>query len=119
MRDKDDGDFMSQVVYRFHHRLFGEVIERTGGFIQNQYLRVVIQRSGNADSLALPAREAHAPLAHGGLVLLRQFVDDELMQVGDFGGAFHRGLVDGFFLVGQRRCWQPLCRRPSKSAAVT
>ena len=35
MRNEDDGDFMPQVVHRFHHRLFGEVIERAGGFIQN------------------------------------------------------------------------------------
>ena len=66
---------MPEVVHRLHHRLFGEVIQRAGGFVQNQHLRVVIQRSGNADALALPARETHAALAHGGLVLLRQFAD--------------------------------------------
>jgi len=43
---------MSQVGHGFHHRLFGEVIQRTGGFVQNQRLRVVIERSGNADALA-------------------------------------------------------------------
>ena len=75
MRDQDNGDFMPEVVYRFHHRLFGEVIQRTGGFIQNQHLRVVVERSGNADAVALPAREAHAPLTDGSVVLLRQVVD--------------------------------------------
>ena len=52
MRDQDDGDFMPQVVHRFHQRLFGEVVERAGGFIQNQHLRVVLKRSGKADALA-------------------------------------------------------------------
>jgi len=65
MRNQDNGDFMPQVVYRFHHCLFGEVVQCAGGFIQNQHLRVVIQRSGNADALALPAREARSLTSHG------------------------------------------------------
>ena len=64
MRDQDDGDFMPQVVHRFHHRLFGEVVERAGGFIQNQHLRVVVQRSGNADTLTLTAGEAKLFISH-------------------------------------------------------
>ena len=63
---------VAKVVHRFHHRLFGEIVQRAGGFIQNQHLRVVVERAGNADALALPAREAHAALAHGGGVALRQ-----------------------------------------------
>ena len=96
MRDEDDGDFVPQVVHRFHHRLFGEVIECTSGFIEDQHLRVVVQRSGDADALALSAREAHAALADGGLVLLRQVADHELVQVGDFRGALHGNLINLF-----------------------
>jgi hypothetical protein len=87
MRNEEDGDVVAKVVHRFHHRLFGEVVQRAGGFIQNQHLRVVVERSGNANALALPAREAHAALAHGGGVALRQVVDHKFMQVGDFGRA--------------------------------
>ena len=56
----------------------------------------MIERSGDAEALALPAGEAYATLAHGCLVLSRWFVSHKVVQVGDFGGALHCGLVDVF-----------------------
>jgi len=35
MRDEDDGDFMAKVVHGFHHGLFGEVIQRANGFVED------------------------------------------------------------------------------------
>lgn len=96
MRDQDDGDVVAEVVHRFHHRLFGEVIQRAGGFIQNKHLRVMVKRTGNTDALALPARETHTALAHGGGVALRQVIAHKLMQIGDFGGTLNGLLVDAF-----------------------
>ena len=72
MRDEDDGDFVTEVVRGFHHSLFSEVIQRTGGLIQNQHLRVVLQRSSNTDALALAARKTHATLADGGSATILQ-----------------------------------------------
>ena len=96
MRNQDDGDAVTEVIHRFHHRLFGEVVQRAGGLIQNKHLRVVVERAGNADALALPAREAHTTLTHGRGVALWQIVNHELVQVGDFGNTFHGFLVDVF-----------------------
>ena len=33
MRYQDDGDVVGEIVHRFHHRLFGKVVKRAGGFI--------------------------------------------------------------------------------------
>jgi len=53
MSDEDDGDLVAKVVDRFHHRLFGEVVQSACGFVQDEHLRIVVQGSGNADALAL------------------------------------------------------------------
>ena len=98
MRNQDDGDIVAEVVHRFHHSLFGEIIQRAGGFIEDQHLRVVVERSGNPYALALPAREAHPALADSSSVALRQVVDHKLMLVGDFGGTLH-GLCINFLSV--------------------
>lgn len=42
MRNQDDSDLVAKIVHRFHHSLFGEVVQRAGGFIQDQYLRVMV-----------------------------------------------------------------------------
>ena len=79
MCNQNDRDVTTEVTHRFHHGLLGELVQRAGGFIQNQKLRVVVERSGNTDALALPAREAHAVLANRGGVALRQVVAHELV----------------------------------------
>ena len=55
MRYQDDGDFMPKIMNSFHQSLFGEVVQRAGCFIQKEYLRAMLQRTGKADALALSA----------------------------------------------------------------
>jgi hypothetical protein len=64
---------------------FGLGVERRGRLVENQDRRVLEQRAGNRQALALAAREQHAVLADLGVEALRQAVD-ELARVGGFGG---------------------------------
>src|SRR5690606_13333440 len=53
VRDHDDRLLSRQTVDCIHYRRLGGPIESTGGLIQNQQVRVCIQRPCNAYTLAL------------------------------------------------------------------
>ncbi len=40
---------------RFHHRSFGQCVERARGFVEDQRRGIVKQRAGDADALTLAA----------------------------------------------------------------
>jgi len=58
MGNHDDGYLTPQVVKGFHHRVFGDDIEQTGGIIKDQQTRVSVQGTSNDQSLMLAAGES-------------------------------------------------------------
>ena len=62
---------------------FGLHIERAGGFVQNQNLRIAQDGAGDGDSLALAAGELHAAITDESVVAVRQF-HDKIMRAGFF-----------------------------------
>jgi hypothetical protein len=65
-------------------------VERRGGFVEDEDRRVLQQRPGDGQALALAAGEQHAVLADQGVEALRQPVD-ELAGEGRLGGALDVG----------------------------
>src|SRR5262245_66144582 len=65
------------------------IVERAGGFVEDQYRRTSDQRPGETDALTLTAREKYAMLTHRRLVASRQRAD-ELMRPGQTRGCHHR-----------------------------
>ena len=70
------------------HHFFALRVERAGGFVQQQKRRVLQNSPRNRDALALPARQAHAPVTQIGVKTLGQFAD-ELLRISRFGGSVH------------------------------
>jgi hypothetical protein len=60
-------------------------IEGRSGLVEDQYRRVLEQRSGDGDPLFLAAGKLEAPLTDAGFIALRQALD-EGMQMGGLGG---------------------------------
>lgn len=60
MGDDQDGAIVADGFHVCHDRAFGFVIERAGGFIQNQNARIGDQRPGNGNALTL-SPESPAP----------------------------------------------------------
>jgi DNA-binding LacI/PurR family transcriptional regulator len=76
VRDQHYDVFMPQAVRRFHHHVFGQVLERAGDFIQNQKLQIMIQPSDNTYALVLPTLKERIALDYDGLVLMGRFTGD-------------------------------------------
>ena len=70
MRDQDDRLAPAEIIDRFHYRLFSQVIESTGRFVQNEQIRVMVQGAGNPYPLALSTRQSHAALYYRGVIAL-------------------------------------------------
>ena len=81
-------------------------IERRAGLVEEQELRIGIERAGDRDALPLAARKLQAALADLGLVAVRQALD-EAADRGPLGGPLQPLLVVG---RGRARCWSPACR---------
>src|SRR5467141_5194359 len=64
---------------------FGLVVERTGGFVEDEDTRVADQRTRNRQALTLATGEGTAVLAHRGIVAFGQ-LQDELVRASEFGG---------------------------------
>ena len=78
---------------RLHHP-FTLGIECAGRLVEQQQRRVLQDRAGDADALALAAGQAHAALAQKGVIALGQ-CPDELVGEGGLGGGLHL-VVAGF-----------------------
>ena len=63
VRDDDHRLAAADAVDRLHHGGLRLVVERAGRLVEEQDLRVAIERAGNADALPLSARNADAALA--------------------------------------------------------
>ncbi len=55
MRNNKQRHIIAESVNCLHYRTFGYRIERTRCLIENNYIRLLVQRPGNPDPLALPA----------------------------------------------------------------
>ena len=90
VRDDDGGAALHHFVQRRLHMLFGDRVQRRGGFVENQDRRVLQQRPGDGDALPLSAGEQHAVVADHGVDALRHGLDEGLGM-----GAAH-GIRNGF-----------------------
>ena len=61
-----------ETVDGVHNRRFRLIIQRRGGFIQHQYLRILKQCPGNTDTLPLPAGKTDSPLPDSRIQPLRK-----------------------------------------------
>ena len=61
-----------QVVDGIHDRRLRLVIQRGGGLIQHQHLRILEQRPRDADPLPLSAGNTDAPFSDAGVQALRK-----------------------------------------------
>ena len=53
MSDDKDRFRALEGTHRVHHTAFGSIIERACGFVQYQYFGIMIERSGNPNTLTL------------------------------------------------------------------
>ncbi|HEX4736155.1 MAG TPA: hypothetical protein VH331_01200 [Allosphingosinicella sp.] len=83
MGDHDDGELGAERHDRAHHRRLGLVVKGAGRLVEDQHLGLLVESAGDADALALAAREADAALAHLRLVVVGQLFH----EIGDMGGA--------------------------------
>ena len=118
MRDHDDRLLAAEVVHRVHHRPLGQIVERGGRLVEHQHVRVVVERAGDADALALPAREPDAALAEQRLVALRQVAQDEVVQLGDRAPPARPPPCRSSFGRCRRRCWSRRIRPSGRSAGA-
>ena len=83
--DDEDGAADAQAFQRFLHFGFAFGVERAGGFVEQQQRRVFQDGAGDADALALAARQPHTSFAQESVVALGQGAD-EVVRVRCFGG---------------------------------
>src|SRR5262249_25687616 len=62
--DDEGGAAREQAVHGFLHQRFALAVEGAGGFVEDENLRAAQDGPGNRDTLALPARELCAAIAH-------------------------------------------------------
>ena len=86
---------LHQVVHGLLDQHLGAGIDRAGGFIQDQDLRVGQDGPGDGQQLHLALRDVGGLLVQHHVVAVRQGVD-EVVHVGGLGGGDH-------FLVGRVR----------------
>lgn len=84
---RDSGHVVLDDAFRF-------VVQRTGGFVEDENARVGDQRAGDGDTLALAAGQCAALLADQGVVTFGQF-EDEVVGAGQFGRLHDRAHLQG------------------------
>src|SRR5581483_11476320 len=71
VRDHEGGAALHHLVERHVEAGFGQRIERAGRFVEDEDRRVLEQRAGDGEALALAAGQQPAALADAGLEALR------------------------------------------------
>ena len=79
-------------VQRRLHHTFTLRIQGAGGFVQQQYRRVLQNGPRNRDALALPAGQAYTPFAQEGVVAFGQVADETVGKCG-LGRSQHLGVA--------------------------
>ena len=90
-----------------HHPLLGFAVEGAGRLVEHEHLGVVVERSGDADPLALATRQSDAPLTHEGVGTGRQ-AGDKRVELGRLQGPLDRSIID--ILFGYAKCDIPANR---------
>ena len=103
MRDDERGAIAHELHQRLLDAALGFVVERRGGFVEDQDGRVLEQRARDRDALPLAAREQRAAIADLGVEALRQLGREFV----DIRGR-RRGL-DGFRIRLRRRRTRCCC----------
>ena len=93
MGDDDQRLFPVQMVDGIHDGSLRLVVQRGGGLIQHQHLRILKQGPGDADPLALSAGDPDAPLPDAGVKPLRKAAH-EFVQLGFLQRLPHLFIVD-------------------------
>jgi hypothetical protein len=95
MSDDKCGATGHEPFERLLHQGLGLIVERTGGFIEDENGRVLEKGPGDCHPLSLAATQFHATLTNAGLVPTRQG-GDEVMSIGRSGRGldFHQGGVE-------------------------
>src|SRR5713226_4342983 len=78
VRDDEDGAARTDPAHVRVNDPLALVIERAGGFIEDEDPGIGGERPGDGDALPLPSREQHAALPDRGVVAMRQ-LEDELV----------------------------------------
>ena len=81
-----------------NHRPLGIHIQRRGGFVHNQQLKVFIQRPGQRNSLPLSSRDGRTVLSDQGIDPLREPLD-VVPDLYAFKAFLHLCIVDGVLLL--------------------
>ena len=100
MRNGDHGQIGHLALQRRHDRGLGDIVQTIRRLVQQQDIGVPVERAGNADTLALTATEAYAALADEEVVAAVEFVDDEVVDLGDPRGGPRGGSAEGSRLTG-------------------
>ena len=79
--DYDDGAVFHQIVYGFLHHFFGLVIQRAGGFVQNDHGGIFYKSARNGQTLFLPAGEKNPAFPNFRIQLFGQAAH-KLVQAG-------------------------------------
>ena len=110
VRDHERRAALAQPAQRVEDDLLGKRVERRGRLVEDQDRRVLEQRPGDAETLALAARQRGARLGDERVVAVRQPLD-EGVHVGGAGRRFD-------VVVGRRRAGRSgCCRRSSRQRA--
>src|SRR5262249_52737597 len=83
VRDGDDGAAAHQAVQGLAYGLLRLTVERRGGLIEQKNWRILEERAGNPDALALPGRQLHAAVADDRGGALGQIFDEGVAIGGD------------------------------------
>lgn len=82
--DDEYGAVAADGLHVLHNGAFGFVVERAGGFVENQDARVADQGAGDGDALALAAGQAGALFADFGVVAFGKF-HNKVVGAGELG----------------------------------
>src|SRR5687767_14162816 len=97
VRDDDNG-LLVKGSDRLHDAALRHGVERAGGLVEHQHGRVMVERTSDSDTLALPAGQPHAAFTDERIEPLRLRAD-ELVQLRVSQAAPHRDVVD--LVIGQ------------------
>ena len=85
MGDEQHADAAFELVDGVGKAFSGVLVQRAGGFIEDQDFGALEQRAADGDALFLPAAQASAALANLGLIPLRQLLNSGV-DAGQLGG---------------------------------
>ena len=93
VRDGDDGLALHHLRQRVLDRGLDLAVQRRCRLVQHQHRRILQERAGQGNALALSTREFHAAFAKMGVIAappgMVAKVQDELMRLGAAGGVDH------------------------------